>query len=141
MSLPKVNVVIVGAGAGGGIVAKELAQAGLSVVLLERGGWPSFDNHNSTPTTLTSAPLTPAAHVIAQSQCRHRGCRSRGRDSGQGTRAGRLERGVARARWLAEFRQSQLHANNPHLRPTDPCRACHCPKSMSSSWVPEPGAG
>jgi choline dehydrogenase-like flavoprotein len=30
---------VVGAGAGGGIVAKELAEAGLSVVLLERGKW------------------------------------------------------------------------------------------------------
>jgi choline dehydrogenase-like flavoprotein len=46
MALSKVNVVIVGAGAGGGIVAKELAQAGLSVVLLERGGWVSSDEHN-----------------------------------------------------------------------------------------------
>ncbi|MEK7408468.1 MAG: GMC family oxidoreductase [Acidobacteriota bacterium] len=34
-----VNAVVVGAGAGGGIVAKELAEAGLSVVLLERGRW------------------------------------------------------------------------------------------------------
>ena len=40
MALPHVNAVIVGAGAGGGIVAKELAEAGLSVVLLERGQWP-----------------------------------------------------------------------------------------------------
>jgi choline dehydrogenase-like flavoprotein len=32
-------VVIVGAGAGGGIVAKELAEAGFSVVVLERGKW------------------------------------------------------------------------------------------------------
>ncbi len=39
MSLPEVNAVIVGAGAGGGIVAKELAEAGLRVVLLERGKW------------------------------------------------------------------------------------------------------
>ena len=39
MALKKVNAVIVGAGAGGGIVAKDLAQAGLSVVLLERGKW------------------------------------------------------------------------------------------------------
>ncbi|MGP8199579.1 MAG: GMC family oxidoreductase [Limisphaerales bacterium] len=46
MSLPKVNAVIVGAGAGGGIAAKELAVAGLSVVLLERGGWPHYDAHN-----------------------------------------------------------------------------------------------
>jgi choline dehydrogenase-like flavoprotein len=39
MALKQVNAVVVGAGAGGGIVAKELAQAGLSVVLLERGKW------------------------------------------------------------------------------------------------------
>jgi choline dehydrogenase-like flavoprotein len=39
MSLRHVNAVVVGAGAGGGIVAKELAIAGLSVVLLERGKW------------------------------------------------------------------------------------------------------
>jgi choline dehydrogenase-like flavoprotein len=39
MALKQVNAVVVGAGAGGGIVAKELAQAGLSVVLLERGQW------------------------------------------------------------------------------------------------------
>jgi choline dehydrogenase-like flavoprotein len=37
--MKRVNAVIVGAGAGGGIVAKELATAGLSVVLLERGKW------------------------------------------------------------------------------------------------------
>jgi len=33
------NAVVVGAGAGGGIVAKELAEAGLTVLLLERGKW------------------------------------------------------------------------------------------------------
>ncbi len=37
--MKKVNAVIVGAGAGGGVVAKELATAGLTVVLLERGKW------------------------------------------------------------------------------------------------------
>jgi choline dehydrogenase-like flavoprotein len=41
MALPNVNAVIVGAGAGGGVVAKELATGGLSVVLLERGKWHS----------------------------------------------------------------------------------------------------
>jgi choline dehydrogenase-like flavoprotein len=35
----KVDAVVIGAGAGGGIVAKELAVAGLNVVLLERGKW------------------------------------------------------------------------------------------------------
>jgi choline dehydrogenase-like flavoprotein len=39
MTLKHVNAVVVGAGAGGGIVAKELAEAGLKVVLLERGKW------------------------------------------------------------------------------------------------------
>ena len=45
MSLKHVNAVIVGSGAGGGVVAKELAEAGLSVVLLERGKWfTAFDD-------------------------------------------------------------------------------------------------
>src|SRR5208283_1569383 len=39
MALKHVNAVVVGAGAGGGIVAKELATAGLTVVLVERGRW------------------------------------------------------------------------------------------------------
>jgi choline dehydrogenase-like flavoprotein len=37
--MKRVNAVVIGAGAAGGIVAKELAMAGLSVVLLERGKW------------------------------------------------------------------------------------------------------
>jgi len=44
MALKRVNAVVIGAGAGGGIVAKELAISGLRVVLLERGKWYSpFD--------------------------------------------------------------------------------------------------
>jgi choline dehydrogenase-like flavoprotein len=39
MRLKPVNAVVVGAGAGGGIVAKELACAGFTVALLERGKW------------------------------------------------------------------------------------------------------
>jgi choline dehydrogenase-like flavoprotein len=39
MALKHVNAVVVGAGAGGGVVAKELACAGLTVALLERGKW------------------------------------------------------------------------------------------------------
>ena len=39
MALKRVNAVIVGSGAGGGVVAKELAVAGLSVAVLERGKW------------------------------------------------------------------------------------------------------
>lgn len=37
MALPKVDAVVIGSGAGGGVVAKELAAAGLRVELLERG--------------------------------------------------------------------------------------------------------
>ncbi len=40
-----VNAIVVGAGAGGGVMAKELASAGLSVVLFERGDWPVYDKH------------------------------------------------------------------------------------------------
>lgn len=40
-----VNAIVIGAGAGGGIVAKELAVAGLSVVLFEKGDWPVYDKH------------------------------------------------------------------------------------------------
>jgi choline dehydrogenase-like flavoprotein len=37
--MKRYDAIIVGAGAGGGIVAKELATAGLQVLLLERGNW------------------------------------------------------------------------------------------------------
>src|SRR5262252_5979804 len=56
-----VNAVIVGSGAGGGVVAKELSTAGLSVVVLERGKWYSAfdcrkdDLHNQRTTVLGNA--------------------------------------------------------------------------------------
>ncbi len=45
MANKRVNAVIVGAGAGGGVVAKELSTAGMSAVILERGNWISYDDH------------------------------------------------------------------------------------------------
>ncbi len=45
MAHKHVNAIVVGAGAGGGVVAKELAENGLSVILFERGGWPDYDKH------------------------------------------------------------------------------------------------
>ncbi|MEO8592381.1 MAG: GMC family oxidoreductase [Candidatus Solibacter sp.] len=39
MALAPANAVVIGAGAGGGVVAKQLAAAGMRVVLLERGRW------------------------------------------------------------------------------------------------------
>ncbi|KAA6327351.1 hypothetical protein EZS27_023651 [termite gut metagenome] len=40
-----IQAIVVGAGAGGGVVAKVLATAGISTVLFERGDWPRFDAH------------------------------------------------------------------------------------------------
>ncbi len=39
MTRKRVNAVVIGAGAGGGVVAKELACSGFTVALLERGKW------------------------------------------------------------------------------------------------------
>ena len=41
MALPKVDAVVIGAGAGGGVTFCRLAEAGLGVVCLERGRWHS----------------------------------------------------------------------------------------------------
>ncbi len=46
MARKHVNAVIIGAGAGGGVVAKELSEGGLTCVLIERGGWPRFTDHD-----------------------------------------------------------------------------------------------
>ncbi len=53
-----VDAVIVGAGAGGGAVAKELSEGGLSVVVLERGGWPPL------AATIGAAVLFAAYRVV-----------------------------------------------------------------------------
>ena len=42
-----VNVVIVGSGAGGGVVAKELSVLGYSVVLFEKGKWIGYNNKSN----------------------------------------------------------------------------------------------
>src|SRR5512140_2253742 len=47
--MKEVDVVIVGVGWSGGILAKELAEAGLKVVALERGGMYSTKNDYSLP--------------------------------------------------------------------------------------------
>ena len=61
MAPKRVNAVIIGAGAGGGIVAKELAEAGLSVVLLERGQWYSpFDCRKDDLRNQRTSPLGQA---------------------------------------------------------------------------------
>ena len=64
MALPEVDAVIVGAGAAGPIVAKQLVAAGWRVVLLERGKWLTpyddlKDDLRNMRTTLLGAPGAP----------------------------------------------------------------------------------
>lgn len=70
MALKHVNAVVVGAGAGGGVVAKELSEAGLSVVLLERGGWVGFDVHGHDE--LISQRTTVLGNAFGPDNARHR---------------------------------------------------------------------
>ncbi|HEY8076274.1 MAG TPA: GMC family oxidoreductase, partial [Labilithrix sp.] len=46
-----VDVVIVGSGAGGAVVARELARAGRSVIVLEEGGWVPREEYAKMPPT------------------------------------------------------------------------------------------
>ena len=59
MASNHVNAVIIGAGAGGGVIAKELSEAGLSVVLLERGAWKSFEeiDHDELSSQIWYSPM------------------------------------------------------------------------------------
>jgi choline dehydrogenase-like flavoprotein len=45
MKKKHIDAIVVGAGAGGGVIAKELAVNGFRVVLLEKGKWPVYDEH------------------------------------------------------------------------------------------------
>ena len=65
-----VNAIVVGAGAGGGVVAKELAMAGLSVVLFERGGWANYDQHDDDE--LRSQRTHPLGNPFGPDDQRHR---------------------------------------------------------------------
>jgi choline dehydrogenase-like flavoprotein len=70
MANPHVNAVVIGAGAAGGVVAKELAEAGLSVVLFERGRWQGFDDH--TDDELISQRTTVLGNAYGPDDQRYR---------------------------------------------------------------------
>lgn len=70
MALKHVNAVIIGAGAGGGVVAKELSTAGLSVVLLERGTWQTFEDHDHDE--LISQRTTVLGNAFGPDDARHK---------------------------------------------------------------------
>ncbi len=64
MALAPVDAVVVGAGAGGGVIAKELACSGMRVVLLERGRWVTAwddakDDLRNQRTSALGAPFGP----------------------------------------------------------------------------------
>jgi choline dehydrogenase-like flavoprotein len=66
----KVNAVVIGSGAGGGVIAKELSVAGLSVILFERGDWVSYDKN--TDDELISQPAAPLGTSCGPDDKRHR---------------------------------------------------------------------
>jgi choline dehydrogenase-like flavoprotein len=65
-----VNVVVVGAGPGGGIAAKELSEAGLTVVLFERGKEQGFLDHDNDE--LFSQRTTVLGNAYGPDKERHR---------------------------------------------------------------------
>ena len=77
MALDPVDAVVIGAGAGGGVIAKELACAGMRVVLLERGRWETAwddrkDDLRNQRTSDLGAPFGPDADRnprVAVDQC------------------------------------------------------------------------
>ena len=77
-----VNAVVVGAGAGGGVVAKELSIAGMSVVLIERGGWVTYDDHDHDE--LISQRITALGNAYGPDN--ERNCRVRVSADGKSSR-------------------------------------------------------
>ena len=65
-----VNAIIVGAGAGGGVVAKELSTIGMSLVLFERGGWVTLDDHDHDE--LISQRVTALGNAYGPDDARNR---------------------------------------------------------------------
>jgi choline dehydrogenase-like flavoprotein len=67
------DVVIAGAGAGGGVAARVLAEAGASVLIAERGGWvdrdaPGLDHLRNHRVPLLGDGTSPAGHPRARTE-------------------------------------------------------------------------
>ena len=61
------DVVIVGSGVGGGVVARNLAEQGVSVLLLERGGvLPREDDNWSVEATFNQKKIYRTRHLVRQ---------------------------------------------------------------------------
>ena len=80
----EVDFVVIGSGAAGGIMAKQLSTAGFSVVVLEQGGWGKYGREHeynkdewlqrnlSDDDRLMSDPAHAAQHVPPQRQGKSR---------------------------------------------------------------------
>ena len=76
----EVDFVVIGSGAAGGIMAKQLSQAGFSVVVLEQGGWGKYgrdheynkdewlNRNQAQEDRLMSDPDAAAQHVPPERQ-------------------------------------------------------------------------
>ena len=68
----EVDFVVIGSGAGGGIMAKQLSLAGFSVVVLEQGGWGKYGReheYNVRVRTQTVADRLEFAYLCRLTQC------------------------------------------------------------------------
>lgn len=61
----KADICVIGSGAGGAVVAKELSEKGLSVVVLEEGGYYTSKDFNKKPTEITRTIYRDAGTTIA----------------------------------------------------------------------------
>lgn len=57
------DVCVIGTGAGGAVVAKELAEGGMSVVMLEEGEWHETDEFNARPREMTTKLYRDAGQI------------------------------------------------------------------------------
>jgi choline dehydrogenase-like flavoprotein len=60
----KADVCVIGSGAGGAPVAKELAEGGMSVVMLEGGDWYTTDDFNARPRDMTAKLYRDAGQTV-----------------------------------------------------------------------------
>jgi choline dehydrogenase-like flavoprotein len=55
------DIVIIGSGAGGGTIARELAATGAKILIVERGGFIAQEDHNWNPSSVWGHRDVPAA--------------------------------------------------------------------------------